>query len=133
MTYKMNIFSHNQNGFTLIEVIVFLVVSGILMSTILLGATTALRSTPSVHQQWIAVQLARQCMEWFLGQRQMNGYAALSCPSTPSATACAVPSGYRINTNISCTTWNNDTTYKTITVTISGLANASLSTQVGDY
>jgi Tfp pilus assembly protein PilV len=124
---------YKLRGFTLIEVIVFLIVSSILMSTILIGATTALRNTPTVHQQWIATQLARQCMEWFLGQRQFNGYSALSCPSTPSASACTSPSGYTVSTQIACTTWNSDTHYKTITVTVGGLSSTSLSTQIGDY
>lgn len=120
-------------GFTLIEVLVFIVVSGLLMSTILLSATTALRESPSVHQQWVALQTARQCMEWFLDQRRLNGYAILSCPSTPSATACSAPSGYSVSTSVTCTTWNSDTEYKTITVTVSGLASASLSTQIGNF
>lgn len=126
------IYSHQQ-GFTLIEILVFIVVSSLLMSTILLGAMTALRSAPGVHQQWVAMQTARQCMEWFLEQRRLNGYTALSCPSTPSASACSAPSGFSVSTSISCTTWNSDTSYKTITVTVSGLANASLSAQIGDY
>lgn len=122
-----------QQGFTLIEVVVFVVISSLLMAVLLLGATTALRSTPAVHQQWVAMQVARQCMEWFLEQRRLNGDASLSCPSTPSSSLCAVPSGYALSTSINCTTWNSDTTYKTITVTVSGLANATLSTQIGSY
>ena len=122
-----------QRGFTLIEALVFIVVSGLLLSVLLLGSVTALRKAPNVHQQWLAMQLARQCMEWFIEQRRLNGYTTFSCPSTPSASACAAPSGFSVNTSVSCTTWNSDTHYKTITITVSGLANTSLSAQVGDY
>ncbi|OGT41971.1 MAG: hypothetical protein A3F42_07270 [Gammaproteobacteria bacterium RIFCSPHIGHO2_12_FULL_37_34] len=122
-----------QRGFTLIEALVFIVVSGLLLSVLLLGSVTALRNAPNVHQQWLAMQLARQCMEWFIEQRRLNGYTTFSCPSTPSASACAAPSGFSVNTSVSCTTWNSDTHYKTITITVSGLANTSLSAQVGDY
>ena len=122
-----------QRGFTLIEALVFIVVSGLLLSVLLLGSVTALRNAPNVHQQWLAMQLARQCMEWFIEQRRLNGYTTFSCPSTPSVSACAAPSGFSVNTSVSCTTWNSDTHYKTITITVSGLANTSLSAQVGDY
>lgn len=121
-----------HNGFTMIEVILFIVVSALLMSTILLGADTALRSMPTVHQQWVAMQAARRCMEWFVDQRRLNGYASLTCPSTPSAGICTT-SGFSVATNIACTTWNSDANYKTITVTVSGPADASLTTQIGDY
>lgn len=120
-------------GFTLIEILVFIVVSSLLMSVILLGATTALTKTPSVHQQWVALRTAQTCMEWFLGQRRLNGYTALTCPSTPSASVCAAPAGYSISTNVTCTTWNSDTTYKTLTVTINGVSGATASVQIGDY
>ncbi|OGT60116.1 MAG: hypothetical protein A3E85_03420 [Gammaproteobacteria bacterium RIFCSPHIGHO2_12_FULL_45_12] len=121
-----------QLGFSLIEMLVFIIVTSLMMSTFLLGANTALRSTPNVHQQWVALQTARQCMEWYVTQKQLKGYAALSCPSTPTASACTAPSGYLVSTSITCTTWNNDTAYKTVTVSVSGLATASLSTQIGD-
>lgn len=129
---RRNAISFNAvKGFTLIEVIVFIVVSSILMSVILLGAITTLQKTPSAHQQWIAIETAQRCMEYFLDQRRINGYASLTCPSTPSATACSAPSGYSVSTSITCTTWNTDANYKTITVSVSGLSSVSLSTVIG--
>ncbi|HVE44662.1 MAG TPA: type II secretion system protein [Gammaproteobacteria bacterium] len=123
---------HKQLGFTLIELIVFIVVTSLLMSTFLLGGQVALRNAPVTHKQWIALQTARGCLEWFVDQFSLQGYTVLSCPSTPTPSACSAPSGYTVTTNISCTTWNSDTAYKTITVTVSGLASTSLSTQVGN-
>jgi len=120
-----------EAGFTLIELIVFIIVSSLLFTTILLGANQALKSAPAIHQQWGAIQAAKRCEEWFLEQRRLNGYSSLSCPSTPSASACST-SGYSISTTISCTTWNGDSNYKTITVTVSP-TNTSLSVLVGDY
>jgi len=122
-----------QEGFTLIEALVFIIVSSLLISVLLLASVTALRNSPAIHQQWVAIQVARQCMEWFLEQRRLNGYTTLSCPSTPSASACTAPSGFSVSTSVSCTTWNSDTSYKTITITVSGLAYASLSAQIGNY
>ncbi|OGT45846.1 MAG: hypothetical protein A3E83_00520 [Gammaproteobacteria bacterium RIFCSPHIGHO2_12_FULL_41_20] len=128
-------FSYRKNicGFTLIEILVFIVVSSILMSVILIGATTALLNTPNVHQQWVALRTVQTCMEWFLGQRHLNGYTSLACPSTPTASVCSAPAGYSISTAVSCTTWNSDSTYKTLSITVSGVAGASASVQIGDY
>jgi hypothetical protein len=72
-------------------------------------------------------------MEWFIDQRRLQGFAALTCPSAPAPSACAAPSGFTVTNAISCTTWNSDSNYKTITVSVSGLASASLSAQIGDY
>lgn len=129
----MKTFASKVRGFTLIEIIVFIVISGILMSTILLGSTLALRSSPTVHQQWVALQTAQRCMEWYLQQRRLNGFASLTCPSTPTNANCSAPAGFTVSTSIACTTWNSDTDYKTITVNVTGLATLSLTAQVGDY
>lgn len=120
-------------GFTLIEILVFIVVSSLVMSTILLSAFNGLRRAPTVHQQWVAIETARGCVEWFLNQRRLNGYTAISCPSTVTPSACTAPAGYSISTSITCTTWNTDANYKTITINVTGLASASLATQIGSY
>lgn len=120
-------------GFTLIELLVFIIVTSLIMSTLLLSAMQTLRNAPATHQQWVAMQTAQQCMEWFLDQRRLVSYASLTCPSTPSPAACTAPSGFSVSTSIACTTWNSDANYKTITVSVSGLASLSISTQIGNY
>jgi type II secretory pathway pseudopilin PulG len=120
-------------GFTIIEVVAFIIVTSLVMTTILLSATLTLRNAPKVHQQWVALETAKRCMEWFVQQRRLNGFASLACPSTPTATACSAPSGYTITNTIACTTWNSDTEFKTLTVAITGNASVSLSTQLGNY
>ncbi len=122
-----------QRGFTLIELLVFIIISGLLMSVMLLGANTALRNIPSDQKQMVAIQTARRCMEWFVEQARLKGYGQLTCPSTPTISACTVPTGYSITNTISCTTWNSDTNYKTITVSVTGLAPATFSLQIGEY
>jgi prepilin-type N-terminal cleavage/methylation domain-containing protein len=122
-----------QRGFTLIELILFIVVSSILASTILLALSAALHSTPVMHNQVIANQLADQCMEWYIGQRRTQGYSALSCPSTPSPSLCGTASGFTVNSSIACTTINSDSNYKTITVTVSGAGSATLNLLIAGY
>lgn len=123
----------STTGFSLIEVLVFIVVSSLIMSTLLLSSMQALRAAPTTHNQWVAIQTAQRCMEWFIDQRRLSGYSSLTCPSTPSPGACSAPSGFSVSSDISCTTWNSDANYKTITVSVSGLASVTLSAQIGDY
>lgn len=122
-----------QRGFSLIELVIFIVVTSILASTILLTLQTALNNTPAIHNELIAVQLADQCMEWYVGQRRLNGYSTLTCPSTPSPTICSAPTGFTVTSSITCTTISGDANYKTITVTIAGPGNATLTTLIGNY
>jgi type II secretory pathway pseudopilin PulG len=121
-----------QQGFTLIELIMFIIVTSILATTILLAFVTALNKTPVVLQNMIADQVAKQCMEWFVGQRRMNGYNSITCNST-TPTFCSAPSGYTISTSCNTTTISGDSNYETIAVTVSGLGNASLSYLMAVY
>lgn len=123
----------SDHGFTLIEILVFIVVSSLLMTTILLSSFNGLRRAPTVHHQWVALQTARSCTEWFLNQRRLLGYATISCPSTSVPAACTAPAGYTVGVSVQCSTWNTDSNYKTITVNVTGLASASLSTAIGSY
>lgn len=120
-------------GFTLIEVLIFIIVSSLLMGVVFLGISSSLRSIPQTQQRWVALQAAKGCIEWFVEQRRLNGYASISCPSTLSTTSCVAPSGYSISANAACTTWNGDSNFKTISVSVTGLAAVSLSVQIGDY
>jgi prepilin-type N-terminal cleavage/methylation domain-containing protein len=124
---------HAQDGFTLIELVVFIVITSLLASAILLSLVSSLQKTSTLHQQVVASQLAKQCMEWFIGQRRANGFTTLTCPSTPSPTMCTTLSGYTINNSITCTTLNGDSNFKTITVTVSGAGDATLTSLIASY
>jgi len=122
-----------QAGFTLIEIIIFLVVTSIMISTLMLAFSTGLLKTPTLLNNFIADQTAKKCMEWFLSQRNLNGYTAITCPSTAVPSFCTAPAGYTLAVNISCTTINSDSNYQTITVTASGQGNTTLSTLIANY
>jgi len=122
-----------QSGFTLIEVVIFIVVTAILARTILLVFSNALVKTPNTLHNMIAAQTAKRCIEWYIGQRDLNGYSSFSCPSSSIPSFCTVPSGYSLSVNVACTTINSDANYQTITVTVSGTGNASLTTLVANY
>ncbi len=125
-----------QRGFTLIEVLLVIIVSAILASTLFLAISTAELKTPQLLQNTIAGQTARNCIEWFIGQRRLqyaNGYTSITCPSTSVPAFCTKPSGFSLAVNITCTTINGDANYKTIAVTVSGNGNASYSTMIANY
>jgi type II secretory pathway pseudopilin PulG len=122
------------SGFTLIELILFIVITGILATTILSVLIMALSKTPADRQQIIALQTAQQCMEWYLGQRRMKGFSTITCSASPTTpTACTLPTGYSFSNSITCTTINTDTNYKLIKITVSGPGDATLQSIIADH
>ena len=122
-----------SQGFTLIELVIFIIVTSLMINALFLAYSTALLNAPLLLQNTIARQTARNCMEWFVGQRRLNGYSAFSCPSTAVPSFCTAPAGYTLSVNISCTTINSDANYKTITITVSGKCDAALTTLTANY
>ena len=118
-------------GFTLIELVVFIVVSVLMMSVLLLDARTSLTKSYSTHTQWVALQTAQSCMEWFIGQRRINGFSTITC-TTSTPAACTAPSGYSVSATVTCN-WNGDTNYKQIDINVSGTDSVTLSTIIGSY
>ncbi len=127
------LFSKNHRGFTLIEVLIFIIVTSLIAPALFIAFTTAQLNAPAAFENLIARQTAKQCMEWFIGQRRLNNYNSVSCPSTTVPSFCTAPTGYTLSVNIACTTINSDANYKTITVTVSGKSNATLTTLIANY
>jgi len=121
------------SGFTLIEVVIFIVVTSLLATTILQIFATGLQKTPSLQQNYVALETAAQCLEWFIGQREYNNFTTLTCNSTTVPSFCTTPTGYSTAVSIVCTTINSDANYKTITITVTGSGSASLTSLVGNY
>jgi type II secretory pathway pseudopilin PulG len=122
-----------QCGFTLIEVILFIMVMAIMAKVILLPIVEVNSGTPTSLRNLTAMQSANKCIEWFIGQRRLIGYSTVTCPSSTVPGFCSVPTGYTLAVNIVCTTINTDANYKTVTVTVGGLGNASSSLLLANY
>jgi type II secretory pathway pseudopilin PulG len=126
---------NKQSGFTLIELTMFIIITGILGVTILLAFVYGLNRSPVESQNAIADLAAEQCAEWFMGQRQLNDYSSITCtnPNTPGYCTTNMPSGYSIVTSCTATTINGDSNYETLTITVSGKGNATLTFVIGNY
>jgi type II secretory pathway pseudopilin PulG len=124
-----------QYGFTLIELITFIIITAILGTTILLAFVYGLNKSPVISQNATANLAAQQCAEWFMGQRRLNGYNNISCtnPNTPSFCTSNMPTGYTITTTCVATTINSDTNYETLTVAVSGKGDATFTFIIGTY
>jgi type II secretory pathway pseudopilin PulG len=119
-----------QWGFTLIELVLFITLTAILASTTLLSLRNLLAQIPNNHMAYIALQAARGCLDGMVAEKNMFGISFFSCPSTTVPGNCVAPTGYTVGVNVACTTVNSDVTYKTFTVTITGLGNATLTALV---
>lgn len=126
-------FTGKSSGFTLIEMIVFIVIIGIAATAILTSFQAVLQKSPTGNHQTTAVGLAQERMDLILAQRQLIGFSGFidPCNSGSPPAICTAPTGYTINSNISALTISGDSNYKTITVTVSGSGDAVLKTLVG--
>jgi type II secretory pathway pseudopilin PulG len=107
-------------GFTLVELILFITVTGILASTILLSSLTLLRNTPSIQSNLVASAYATQNAEYYIGLRHTLGYSAIPCPNTTVPSFDTTIAGYVLTESIACTTISSDANYKTLTVNVVG-------------
>lgn len=120
-------------GFTLIELIIFIVVVGLLAAGILLAFNNILAKSVTPHDQNLAVQLAKERMEIILGQRWAVGFAGFSDPCDPGpgpALCSALPSGFAVASTI---TTLADPNFKSITVDVTGSSSATLNARVSNY
>ena len=131
-----------QTGFSLIEVVVFITVLGILGAALFTAFSTALRQQASASDiSTSATQLAQERMELILAQRRAQGFAAFtsttfdpctaSVPST-QAVCTVIPAGYTVGATFT-DNWGGDTNYKVIDVAVTGPSQASLTALVANY
>lgn len=125
----------NKRGFTLIELVVFIVVLGIISGAILLALKTVMKYSGTVHNDVTAAETAAQCLESYFGKRSTDGYAAIPNGTFTGGNLpliCSVPTGYTATVTVS-TPDGFDSDYKQISVAISGLATLSMSLLIANY
>ncbi len=148
----------HARGVTLIELIAFIVVVGVLVSGLMTGFATTLQGSAVSKQFTQALQLAQERMELILARKDAVGFACFTgtrfdpCQAAAAAGSCTVtlasahPAcsaattfGYTVQPPVLDETgacMGGDTNYKCITVTVtdsSGAMLAELEAAVANY
>lgn len=117
------VFRSRQQGVSIIELIAFIVIIGIIGTVILIPLGTMLRDSEDNDQLNVAMMLANATMEWRWGQREHQQWSDFpNGTSTCTQEICTfipIPDGYSVITTIA-TGWSSSTNYKQITVTVTG-------------
>lgn len=130
-----------SSGYTLIELIIFMVIVTILGTTVFVGFNMALSRENTVVANVRAMFMAQQRMDMIWGQRLQNGFSLFVDPcislfaSPATDNICsknAFAFGYTVSSTIT-SNWNGDPDLTSIVVTVTGPGSATLSSIVGNY
>ena len=121
-----------RNGFSLIEVIVFIVVLGVLAAGLVVAFSSPLRNSPQAGRLDLVAELAQQRMELILAQRRAVGFAAFVDPC-PGPAICTPPTGYTVTSSIVAGYGGDPTNYKVVTVNVSGPSPVTATALVANY
>lgn len=125
-----------QKGFSLIELVIFIIVLGLIAQALLLGFNQAILYSGVPRALPEASFLANARMQIILMNRTLNGYTSLSdpCTSTPSLDICTPLSTYATNYSLSVATPSiSGSNPKTITVTVTGSGSATVNMSIYNY
>lgn len=109
-------------GFSLIEVIVFIVVLGVLLAGLVAAFSSPLRASPQAGELDLVAELAQQRMELILAQRRAAGFATFAdpCVPGPGPAVCVPPAGYAVASSIAAGWGADPVNYKVVSVTVTG-------------
>ena len=124
--------SRQGDGFSLIEVIVFIVILGVLAAGLVVAFSSPLRNSPEAGRLDLAAELAQQRMELILAQRRATGFAGFTDPC-PGPAICTPPTGYTVTSSIVSGYGGDPTNYKVVTVSVSGTSAITATALVANY
>jgi prepilin-type N-terminal cleavage/methylation domain-containing protein len=128
--------AYQQKGFSLIEMVIFIVVIGIVASTLLIGLNQAARYSGIPRSNLEASFLANARMQIILMNRNLNGYTSLSdpCTATPALNICTPLSTYATTNGLIVSTPSiSGSNPKIISLDVSGNGNASIQARTYNY
>lgn len=125
----------HARGVTLIELIAFIIVVGVLVSGLMSGFSTTLRGSGVPKQVTQALQLAQERMELIRARRDVLGFSGFTaatydpCLTGSTHPACSATFGFTVTPALDVTgaCMGGDANYKCITVTVTDAGGARLS------
>jgi type II secretory pathway pseudopilin PulG len=131
-------------GVTLIELIAFIIIVGVLVSGLMSGFSATQRGSGVPRQVTQALQLAQERMELIRARKDVLGFSGFTpatydpCLTGSTHPACSMTFGYTVTPVLDETgaCMGGDTNYKCITVTVtdaSGVKLSELQAAVANY
>lgn len=121
-----------MSGFTLIEVVIFIVVAGVLAAGLIVAMGSSVRGTSQAGQTDMAAEIAQTRMELILAQRRTAGFVAFTDPC-PGPVVCTAPTGYAVSSSIVPGFGGDPTNFKIVTVTVTGYFSTTATALVANY
>lgn len=127
-----------SRGFTLIEVVVFIVVLTIVAIMMMMGMNISLKGSPDTTKQTQAMILAQQRMEIIMGQRLFFGFGSTTdpCGAGPFPDILcgegAFANGFTVSSTIT-PNWSGNPQLTLVVVNVTGPATASMTTLAGAH
>lgn len=123
-----------HNGFTLIELVIFIVISSILVTGLWITFALSNMATYRLYQNLFATNALNYCMEDYVYTRRVRGYSYVSGANCTSPLTllveCGTPAGFTLSGSCVATTIGGDSSFVTITLTITGPANVNTSASI---
>jgi MSHA pilin protein MshD len=124
--------ARRQLGVTLIELVAFIVIVGVVVAGLMAGFSSTVRSAATPQEMTQGLQLAQGRLELIFARKQVLGFAGFTgatfdpcAPPAGAQQACLAPAGYTVTTSLA-TDWGGDTNYKVVTVQVTGLQGGQL-------
>lgn len=118
-------------GFSLIEAVIFIVVLGVLLASLVLAFSSPMSKSPQAGQLDMGAELAQQRLELILAQRRAVGFATFADPC-PGPAVCTPPAGYTVTSTI-VGGWTDAANFKEVTVTVGGNTALTATALVANY
>jgi type II secretory pathway pseudopilin PulG len=123
-------------GFSLIEIILFIIVLGIIGSSLLVGLNQSIHNSDVPRSMPQSSYLANARLQIIMMNRTISGYTTLAdpCTTTPSLAICTPLVTYATAQGLTVATPTiSGANPKTITVNVTGDVNVTATQQIYDY